>query len=53
MPVAVVGVGVGEAVGVGVGVGPPPRVRRGEITHPAMERSRKRTAHMRPGVRPR
>lgn len=30
------GVGVGEVVGVGVGVGvaEPPRVRRGEITHP-------------------
>ncbi len=30
------GVGVGEAVGVGVGVALPPRVRRGEITHPVI-----------------
>src|SRR5215470_18241132 len=37
LPVAAgagVGVGVGLGVGVGVGVGPPPKVLRGEMTHP-------------------
>jgi len=41
-----VGVGVGEMVGEGVGVGLTTAIRRGEITHPAITRSRARTARM-------